>query len=136
MFFSLAAHANLNVTTFYVELKNFPTALKTEWENIIEQMATSDSCFNISGEAVLPSSDPGYQNSCHRFAEFKNMQQLKPYRRISTHRKMLLSYKGPEEEVGVQVYDWDGKKLRRIGNSGSKLAGRSIKDFMVSWSFK
>ena len=127
---------NTKVITYHVQLENFPAALKSEAEESLSGLAAKCWIYSDTPEAMQTPTEP---QACFKFAKFKHVDQLKPYKKEPTEKKMLLTAL-EREKIHVQNFVWDGAKLQRVHNSDSQIPAKAgtdrLADFVVGWAHK
>ena len=131
IFGSFTAFAETQKINVYLELKGWPQPLQQKWQDAISELATPDHCYNSSGQQADETKDV----VCVQYELFTSNEQLKPFQKVSTKKKLVLTYNKKNPEIAtVQAFRWDGQKLQRIRNSASKYEGRDLKDFILLWT--
>lgn len=136
--FSVQPGPKTQITTYHVQTEKFPLELKQEAEQSIDKLAGKCWVYSeTSNGETTTSGDPEY---CIKFVAFTNVAKLKPYKRVATDIKMLLTQESADQ-IRVQNFSWNGAKLQRVRNSGSKLPDKEKSDdrfanFLVVWAIK
>lgn len=133
-YFPVEPTQKTKIVTYHVQVEKLSPTLQNEFEKALAILKGKCWFWAMPSEKeTLLKGGPEY---CLKFVNFTTVNQLKPYKRDPTEKKMLLSALDEEGHIQVQNYVWDGAKLQRVRNSDSNLRGRSFQDFLILWALK
>lgn len=130
-----------NVTTYHLELKDWPESKQQEAKKSLDELVNSNRCYDYSGH---PIDESRQKPDCHKFVWFKDNAKLvekksKIGKRLSpSHVKMVVGYEaGETEKVELETYRLSGSKLTKISDNSYVIdPSAQLKTDIAKWSFK